>query len=64
MFTIIADKVPSCSVPGSWPRPRWFDLSMWGRPLDASMMDVRFREKFQDALAAVLSDQECVASIF
>ena len=29
----------------------WFDVSMWGRPLDTCMMDVRFREKFQDALA-------------
>jgi len=38
--------------------PRWFDVSMWGRPLDTCMMDVRFREKFQDALAVVVSDQE------
>ena len=38
---------------GSWPRPRWFDVSMWGTPLDTCMMDVRFREKFQDALAVV-----------
>ena len=64
MFTVTADTILPCTVTGSWPRPRWFDLSMWGRPLDASMMDVRFREKFQDALAAVLNDQECVASIF
>jgi len=31
---------------------------MWGRPLDTCLMDTRFREKFQDALAVVLSDQE------
>jgi 5-methyltetrahydropteroyltriglutamate--homocysteine methyltransferase len=31
---------------------------MWGRPLDTCMMDVRFREKFQDALATVISDQD------
>jgi 5-methyltetrahydropteroyltriglutamate--homocysteine methyltransferase len=31
---------------------------MWGRPIDTCMMDVRFREKFLDALAVVLSDQE------
>ncbi len=31
---------------------------MWGRPLDSCMMDVRFREKYTDALATVLSDQE------
>jgi 5-methyltetrahydropteroyltriglutamate--homocysteine methyltransferase len=58
MFTITADKVLPCTVTGSWPRPRWFDLSMWGRPLDTCMMDVRFREKFQDALATLISDQE------
>ena len=29
-----------------------------GAPLDTCMMDVRFREKFQDALAVVISDQE------
>jgi 5-methyltetrahydropteroyltriglutamate--homocysteine methyltransferase len=31
---------------------------MWGRPLDTCMMDVRFREKFQDVLATVVSDQD------
>ena len=58
MFTITADNILPCTVTGSWPRPHWFDQSMWGRPLDTCMMDVRFREKFQDALATVLSDQE------
>src|ERR1035438_6282567 len=58
MFTITADTILPCTVTGSWPRPRWFDMSMWGKPLDTCMMDVRFREKFQDALATVLSDQE------
>ena len=58
MFTVTANTILPCTVTGSWPRPRWFDVSMWGRPLDTCMMDVRFREKFQDALATVLSDQE------
>ena len=58
MFTVTADLVLPATVTGSWPRPRWFDTSMWGRPLDTCMMDVRFREKFQDALAVVLSEQE------
>jgi hypothetical protein len=31
---------------------------MWGKPLDTCMLDVRFREKFQDALSVVISDQE------
>ncbi len=58
MFTATADLVLPATVTGSWPRPRWFDVSMWGEPLDTCMMDVRFREKFQDALAVVVSDQE------
>ena len=31
---------------------------MWGRPLDTCMMDVRFREKYVDALATLISDEE------
>jgi 5-methyltetrahydropteroyltriglutamate--homocysteine methyltransferase len=58
MFTTTADVVLPCTTTGSWPRPHWFDVSMWGRPLDTCMMDVRFREKFQDALATVISDQD------
>jgi 5-methyltetrahydropteroyltriglutamate--homocysteine methyltransferase len=58
MFTVTAKTILPCTITGSWPRPRWFDMSMWGRPLDSCLMDVRFREKFQDALATVLSDQE------
>ncbi len=58
MFTVTADRMLPSTITGSWPRPRWFDVSMWGRPLDTCMMDVRWREKFQDALAVVISEQE------
>ncbi|MFM9996614.1 MAG: cobalamin-independent methionine synthase II family protein [Phycisphaerales bacterium] len=58
MFTITADAVLPCTITGSWPRPRWMDVSMWRRPLDSCMMDVRFREKFGDALTTVIGDQE------
>ena len=57
-FTVTKDLTLPATVTGSWPRPRWFDTSMWGRPLDTCMLDVRFREKFQDALATILSDQD------
>ncbi len=33
MFTITKDLVLPATVTGSWPRPRWFDMSLWGRPL-------------------------------
>ena len=58
MFTATANQMLPTTVTGSWPRPRWFDVSMWGKPLDTCMMDVRFREKFQDALAVVVSDED------
>ncbi len=58
MFTSTAGLTLPSTVTGSWPRPRWFDTCMWGRPLDTCMMDIRFREKLQDALAVVISDQE------
>ena len=58
MYTVTADLLLPATVTGSWPRPKWFDMSMWGKPLDTCMMDVRFREKYQDALAVVLSDQQ------
>jgi 5-methyltetrahydropteroyltriglutamate--homocysteine methyltransferase len=58
MLTITRDKVLPCTVTGSWPRPRWFDMSMEGKPLDTCMMNTAYREKFTDALAVVLSDEE------
>ncbi len=58
MFTTTKNTILPCTITGSWPRPRWMDVSMWGQPLDTCFMDVRFREKFQDAMAAVISDQE------
>src|SRR2546430_14844300 len=58
MFTATANLILPSTTTGSFPRPRWCDVSMWGRPLDTCMLDVRFREKFQDAMAVVIGDQE------
>ena len=58
MFTATKDLLLPSTTTGSFPRPRWFDVSMWGKPLDTCMLDIRFREKFQDALTTVISDQE------
>ena len=44
MFTATADLILPSTTTGSFPRPRWFDISMWGRPLDTCMLDVRFRD--------------------
>src|SRR5207248_10141971 len=58
MFTATANLILPSTTTGSFPRPRWFDVSMWGKPLDTCMLDVRFREKFQDAMAVTVGDQE------
>ncbi len=57
-FTATKDLMLPATVTGSWPRPRWYDTSMWGKPLDTAMMDPWFREQFTDAQAVVVSDQE------
>ena len=54
-FTATKDLMLPATVTGSWPRPRWYTMNMWGRPLDSCMLDIRFREKFQDAMAVVIS---------
>ena len=56
-YTATNSLVLPSTVTGSWPRPRWFDMSMWAKPLDTCMLDVRFREKFQDALAVVAGER-------
>ena len=58
MLTTTKDIMFPTTVTGSWPRPRWFDKSLWARTLSDAMTDVDYREKFLDAVAAVLSDQE------
>jgi len=58
MLTVTRDLILPTTITGSWPRPRWFDLSMWGRPLDTCMLDTRYREQFGDALSTVIADEE------
>jgi 5-methyltetrahydropteroyltriglutamate--homocysteine methyltransferase len=58
MLTATKDLVLPTTVTGSWPRPRWFDGRLSGRPLATCLKDVEFREQFTDALSALLTDQE------
>jgi len=58
VLTITKDLLLPTTVTGSWPRPRWFDQSLWGKPLDTCMLDTRYRERFQDALTVVVGDEE------
>ena len=56
-FTATKDLMLPATITGSWPRPRWYNMNMWGRPLDTAMMDPWYREQFSDAHAVVVSDQ-------
>ena len=58
MLTATKDLMLPATVTGSWPRPRWYDQGLWGRPLDTALLDVRFREQFLDAHATVIADQQ------
>jgi 5-methyltetrahydropteroyltriglutamate--homocysteine methyltransferase len=57
-FTATKDLLLPATITGSYPRPRWYDMNMWGRPLDTAMMDPWYREQFTDAHAIVVSDQQ------
>jgi 5-methyltetrahydropteroyltriglutamate--homocysteine methyltransferase len=57
-FTATKNVPLAATTTGSWPRPAWYTQSLWGRPLDTSMLDPIYREQFCDALASVVSDQE------
>jgi 5-methyltetrahydropteroyltriglutamate--homocysteine methyltransferase len=58
MFTVTRDLMLPTSVTGSWPRPGWYDANLRGRPLSEWMADAAYREKFLDAIAAVVTEQE------
>ena len=58
MLTATKDLMLPATVTGSWPRPRWYDGGLWGRPLDTALLDVKFREQFLDAHSTVIADQE------
>jgi 5-methyltetrahydropteroyltriglutamate--homocysteine methyltransferase len=57
-LTATEDLLLPATVTGSWPRPTWYTMSMWGRPLDTAMLDPQYQEQLADALAVVVSDQE------
>src|SRR4029077_5570139 len=57
MLTATKDLMLPATVTGSWPRPRWYDGGLWGRPLDTALLDVRFPGQFLHAAAAVFAAQ-------
>jgi hypothetical protein len=48
MFTGTADLTLPSTVTGSWPRPRWFDVSMWPMRISAFCTVLERRERLAE----------------
>lgn len=54
----IVDTVLPTTMVGSYPRPHWFQHQLRGRDIRVAFKEVEHEEAFDDALAAVIRDQE------
>ncbi len=57
MFKASADKVLATSIIGSLPRPSWYTESLGTRSFLDAMVNVRYREQYEDALSVYLGQQ-------
>lgn len=58
MLSATADKVLPTTITGSLPRPSWYTENLGGRTFLAAMVETRFREQYEDALAVYLNQQQ------
>ncbi|MBV9827338.1 MAG: cobalamin-independent methionine synthase II family protein [Alphaproteobacteria bacterium] len=58
MYKATADKVLPTSIIGSLPRPAWHTASIGSRSFLESMVNVRWREQYEDAVSTHLRAQE------
>src|SRR6201986_3482095 len=58
MLTNTPDMILPTAIPGSYPRPLWFDARLGGRSFKTMLGDSLFREQYFDAVAAVINAQE------
>jgi 5-methyltetrahydropteroyltriglutamate--homocysteine methyltransferase len=58
MFRATGDKILPTTITGSLPRPSWFTENLSGRSFSSAMSTLGFREQYNDALSAFISDQE------
>jgi len=57
MFKATKGIVLPTTLTGSLPRPSWFVENLDGRAFSVAMADLRFREQYTDAVAALIADQ-------
>ena len=58
MITTSAGMTLPTAITGSLPRPSWYTENLGNRSFLEAMVDIRFREQYEDALAVYLRDQE------
>ncbi|MFC1664862.1 hypothetical protein ACFL17_04450 [Pseudomonadota bacterium] len=58
MFNATADVMLPTSIIGSLPRPSWYTENLGTKAFLDAMVNARFREQYNDALAVYLTDQE------
>jgi 5-methyltetrahydropteroyltriglutamate--homocysteine methyltransferase len=58
MFRASADKILATSIIGSLPRPSWYTENLGTRSFLDAMVDIGFREQYEDALSIYLRQQE------
>jgi 5-methyltetrahydropteroyltriglutamate--homocysteine methyltransferase len=58
MFRASADSVLPTTIIGSLPRPSWYTETLGKRAFLDAMVNVRFREQYEDALSSFLRQQE------
>lgn len=57
MRPVVETLIPTTMV-GSYPRPRWYQRRAWGHDLQEVLMEQNWREEYEDAVKAVINDQE------
>ncbi|HEY1774706.1 MAG TPA: cobalamin-independent methionine synthase II family protein [Solirubrobacteraceae bacterium] len=58
MLNATAGKTLPTTIIGSLPRPSWYTENLGNRSFLNAMVDIAFREQYEDALAVFLRDQE------
>ncbi len=54
----IVDKLLPTTMVGSYPRPSWFKHQLLGRDIRVAFKEVSHEEAYNDAVAAVIAEQE------
>lgn len=57
MERVVSQLLP-CTMVGSYARPRWYKRMSYGMDIRALLMDASWREEYEDAVKAIVNDQE------